>query len=120
MDFSLAKFIGVITPALLAIIATVLFPTKKIIVVFQEIIKYTFSSFVRYWYITVLSILLCILIYKLLPNYILEKDIYGLLILLALLLVFAIVLIFALYKDLNRKYEPINIGIYSCLSIGKE
>lgn len=110
------KFIEQITIGIATFILSVFLP-KHFVTLIREIIKFTFLSFIKYWYITLSIITLIFLInYQTECKYL--DQFYSKTFFIAIgiseLLVVPTVSLFII---LFQKYKPINIAFYGCYSV---
>lgn len=101
----------------LAVFVLSIFLPKHIVTFFRELIKFTFNSLIKYWYLTLLISGIIIFInfktkYLYLGLFTSYKFIF-----IFILLVIILVSIFSLLKELLKRFEPISIAIYGCFSV---
>lgn len=112
----MSKFIDQIITVLVTLISAVFLP-KNLVAFFRELSKFIFTSFFKYWYLTLLIIGL-FLIFNFKTDYIYFGQFTSYKFILTLIISISIITtFFALWKELFKKYEPINIALYGCFSV---
>lgn len=110
------KFIEQIFIGLATFLLSVFLP-KHFVTLIRELIKFLFTSLIKYWYLTLLIAGLIFFVnFKTDHTYLGQFTSFKF-ILTVIFSVTIIVSTFALFRELFKKYEPINIALYGCFSV---
>lgn len=112
----MSKFIEEIIIGVAAFL-TVVFLPKNLVAFIRELTKFIFTSVIKYWYLTlIISGLLFYFNFKTDYTYLGQFNSYKF-ILTVILSVSTLASAVALWKELFKKYEPINVALYGCFSV---
>lgn len=114
----MSKFIEEITIAIAAFVVAVFLP-KNLVIFAHELIKFIFTSLIKFWYLT-LIITGLFFYFNFLTNYNYLGYFSTYKFILTVILSNSIIVsMIALLRFFLKKYEPINIALYGCFSVNK-